>query len=99
MDAFRCRHESGAIGIADDIVVYGKTETEHDHNLHKLMQVVSQQGLMFNSQKCSIKTPQIQFFGMVYNKHGIHPDPDKVNGIKNMEAPQNKTELQQFLGI
>ena len=98
MDQFleRC---PGTIGIADDIIVFGKTEEEHDKNLHHLMQEAASYGLMFNSDKCAIKTDQIIFFGMVYDKHGVHPDPGKVESIKSMEPPTNKTEVQEFIGM
>ena len=89
----------GAIGIADDIVVFGATEAEHDKNLHHLMKAANQYGLMFNSSKCAIKTPQIKFFGMIYDKHGVHPDPAKVTAIKQINPPQDKTGLQEFLGM
>ena len=32
-------------------------------------------------------------------KHGAHPDPSNVSAIKEMPAPQNKGELQSFLGM
>ena len=38
----------GTIGIADDVVVYGQNESEHDANLHRLMQVAVKEGLLFN---------------------------------------------------
>ena len=36
---------------------------------------------------------------MIYNKHGVHPDPVKVAAIKQMSPPQDKTTLQEFLGM
>ena len=41
----------GTIGIAVDVVVYGPNESEHDANLHRLMQVAVKEGLVFNSKK------------------------------------------------
>lgn len=98
MDQFleRC---PGTIGIADDIVVYGSTEQELDQNLLTLMNEAEKFGLMFNSDKCAIKTPQISFFGMMYDKHGAYPDPNKVRCIQTMDPPKDKTEVQEFLGM
>ncbi|XP_037790564.1 uncharacterized protein LOC119585916 [Penaeus monodon] len=45
----------GIITIADDVVVFGKTEEEHDTNLHNLFKIAKEQGLTFNSAKCMIK--------------------------------------------
>ncbi len=90
---------SGAIGIADDVIVFGKNEQDHDRNLHNLMRVAKEHGLMFNSSKCQVKTKNISFFGAIYDAQGVHPDPKKVQDIKNIETPSNQRELQEFLGM
>ncbi|XP_047484153.1 uncharacterized protein K02A2.6-like [Penaeus chinensis] len=89
----------GTIGIADDVVVFGKTEEEHDINLHNFFKIAKQKGLTFNRAKCVIKPEQVKFIGTVYDKEGSHPDPDKVSAIKALPSPTNVTELQQCLGI
>ena len=89
----------GTVIIPDDIVVCGKTEVEHDWNLHNLTEVAKRHRLVFNSDKCELKVPQIKFFGMMYDKDGVHPDPVKVKDIKQRCSPESKTELQEFLGM
>ena len=89
----------GTVSIADDIAVCGKTEAEHDQNLHNLMEVTKQHGLVFNSEKWELKVPQIKFFGMMYDKDGVHPAPAEVKDIKSRCSPESKTELQEFLGM
>ena len=85
----------GCICIADDISVMGRSEREHDRNLHKLMEVAQREGLVFNSKKCIIKTDSINFFGSLYTRDGIHPDPHKVEDIHAMPTPQDKEDLQK----
>ena len=92
----RCQ---GATGIADDVAVYGKDDSDHDANLHNLMQVAREYGLVFNPEKCDIKVSRIFFFGCYYDAEGVHPDPEKVREIHDLPPPQNVTELQQFLGM
>lgn len=89
----------GVISIADDIVVFGNSEQSHDTNLHRLMDTAARNGLKFNSSKCAIKQKQVAFFGMLYDAQGMHPDPAKVQAIKEMPPPRDKAELQQFLGM
>ena len=89
----------GAVGIADDIVIFGKSEAEHDRNLRNFMTVAAKNGLQLNSEKCSVKTPQVCFFGMIYDARGVHPDPRKVEAVKSMPPPQNKSQLREFLGM
>ena len=89
----------GVIRIADDIFIHGKDDAEHDRRLHKFMKVAREHGLVLNKKKCEVKSNSVKFFGCVYDKHGAHPDPSKVSTIKQMPAPQNKGELQSFLGM
>ena len=75
----------------------GKDEKEHDSNLINLMKVAEEEDL--NSSKCAIKQEKIVFFGMVFGKHGIQPDPAKVEDIKTIPSPTTKQQLQEFLEI
>lgn len=89
----------GVIGIADDIVVFGKTEQEHDQNLHEMIKRCVETGLKLNPKKCRIKQKQIKFYGVIITQDGVKPDPSKVAAIRNMKAPENEKELQSFLGL
>ena len=89
----------GTIGIADDVAVFGKNEADHDANLHNLMKTARQHGLVFNADKCHIKQPRMQFFGLIFDTDGVHPDPGKITAIKQLQAPQDATQLKEFLGI
>ena len=62
--------------------VYGKDTTEHDNNLLKLMQTAQEQGLVFNSSKCSICQPQISFYRAIFTVQGMKPDPVEVQAFK-----------------
>lgn len=90
---------TGACGIADDIIIYGSSEEEHDENLINFMNVAKQEGLVLNSEKCIIKSKEVSFFGHVYTENGIKPDPIKIKDLQNMPTPTSKTELQHFLGF
>ncbi len=89
----------GAIGIADDIVVYGKDAEDHEKNLQNLMEKAREYGLVFNIDKCEINAERVFFFGCYYDREGIHADPEKVEGIRALPAPETVKELQQFLGM
>ena len=88
----------GTVGTADDVGVFGKTEEEHDANLHNLMKVTARAGLVIKSKKCGIKLPSMHLLGMVYDASGAHLYPKKVEDIKVLPAPTPEAELQEFLG-
>ena len=71
----------GAIGVADDVVVYAESEEEHDKILHRLMQIAAENRLVFNSTKCKIKSKSISFFGMIYSENGVSPDLEKLKDL------------------
>ncbi len=89
----------GCEGIADDVIVVGETEEEHDSNVINLMMTAKEDGLVFNSDKCVIKADAVEFFGSLYTNSGVHPDPAKVEDIKAMPTPQDKEDLQRFIGL
>ena len=99
MDMILEKVNEGVLGIADDVAVFAEDEKKHDITLHKLMKVATEHGLVFNSSKCQIKVKSIKFFGVVFDVNGSHPDPVKVDDLKCMDIPTNKTSLQEFLGL
>ena len=42
---------------------------------------------------------QVLFFRHLVTSDGLKPDHNKINAIANMPAPQNKTQLQSFIGL
>ena len=68
-------------------------------NLHNLMLVAREHGLVFNLDKCVIKERMITFFEMLFDAEGVHPYPEKVEAIRAIQVPQDAQELQSFLGI
>ena len=47
------------VGIADDIVVCGKTNEEHDQHMHEMMTRCPDTGLKLNPDKCKIKQHKV----------------------------------------
>ena len=90
---------SGTKNISDDIVVYGKDQSEHDQALDQTLQRLHQSGLTDNPQKCEFNKPSIELFGHVFSKDGITPAPSKVQALHDAVEPQNQTELRSFLGM
>ena len=89
----------GVVGIADDIVVSGKTTEDHDRHMHGMMKRCKTTGLKLNPDKCKIKEEKIKFYGVICSADGVQPDPGKVSALKHMAAPSNLQELQTFLGL
>lgn len=83
----------------DDIVVYGKTETEHDECLRNVLTALKKRNVLLNHSKCELKKPEITFLGHKLSKDGVRPTEDKVEAIRKCREPRTKEELRSFLGL
>ena len=90
---------SGTLNISDDVIVYGKTQADHDEALKKVFQKFSDVNLTLNMSKCEFNKSSLSFFGLVFSKDGVSPDPDKVKAIHDMTPPKSATEVQSVLGM
>lgn len=83
----------------DDIVVYGKTEAEHDEALRAVLAALKERNVLLNPSKCEFKKPEIVFLGHKLSKDGVRPTEDKVEAIRKCREPNTKEELRSFLGL
>ena len=89
----------GVTGIADDMVIAGRDEMEHDRNFLAFMEKCMNNNLTLNSEKIQFKQSQVSFYGHCWSKHGITPDPKKIQALAHMEFPQDKGTMRSFLGM
>jgi hypothetical protein len=87
------------INISDDILIFTKPEEDHNAVVKQVFKKLDEHGLTVNEEKCQINTKELKFFGMVFSKDGIAPDPEKVAAIRNARHPQSAEELRSFLGL
>ena len=100
MDKILHQVGNGVIGIADDIVVYGKSIEEHDQVLHKMMMMIARkEGLVLRAEKCHIRQKSVNFFGLTWSSKGMQPDEKKCDNIASKPSPKNTEELHSFLGL
>ena len=66
----------------DDILVFSKTEAEHEEHLHKVLSLLSENSLTIKLSKCQFGVKQITFLGYVVTEEGIHTDPDIIKSVK-----------------
>ena len=88
----------GVICLIDDILVYGKTQEEHDKHLTVVLQKVAAAGIILNPAKCEFSCKEIIFLGQLVDTQGVRADPSKVKAIQQMKEPKNISELRRFLG-
>ena len=77
-------------GIADDMVIFGRNEEEHDRNLILFLETTRKNGLVLNKKKLQFKKEGVSFLGHRWNSTGISPDPKKTESILKMQFPPDK---------
>ena len=89
----------GVNTMMDDIIVWGSTREEHDQNLRQVLEIAERNNLKLNREKCEFGVRKLTFIGDVISDQGVLPDPKKVSAILNMQKPQNKNDVQRFMGM
>ena len=68
---------------ASDIIVFGKTQAEHDSSLQATLKRLQQRGAKMNNGKCIFSVHEL-FFGHVFSAQGIKADPKTIDTILGM---------------
>jgi hypothetical protein len=83
----------------DDILVYSRTEEEHEEHLRLALQKLREHRLYAELSKCEFWMKQAAFLGHVISKGGISMDPSKVQDVLSWNAPTSVGDIQSFLGL
>ena len=83
----------------DDIIVYDRDMVEHDEMLTAVLHRINEAGLKLKRDKCLFRQAQLEYFGHVINSSGTSPNPKKVEAIRNLDLPKDKTELRRVMGM
>ena len=90
---------NGVQNIANDLIVHGKNNEEHDRNLHRVLQQLQEKNLTLNPQKCQFRMDKVVFMGLLVSKYGIGPTEEKVLAVLESSRPATPTEVRSFLGM
>ncbi|WVZ51772.1 hypothetical protein U9M48_002883 [Paspalum notatum var. saurae] len=86
-------------GFIDDILIYSKTESEHEEHLRLVLQRLKEHKLYAKFSKCEFWIDEVRFLGHVISKGGIAVDPSKVSTVQNWKVPEIPKKVRGFLGL
>lgn len=92
-------HGITGVTVTDDILVTGKTDEEHLHNLNLVLERLHEYGLRLKRGKCSFMQPSVRYLGYLIDKDGLHATPEKIQTILQKPVPRNVKKLRSFLGL
>ena len=93
------RNVPNVTGIADDIIVFGSTQEEHDVAFLNMLTATQANNVSLNSEKLQFKQQSVNFYGHTLTTERICPAADKLEAVKNISAPTNAKELSSILGL
>ena len=96
---FRPYLDRFVIVFIDDILVYSRSELEHEIHLGLVLQTLRQHQLYAKFSKCEFWLSRVGFLGHVVSADGIYVDPQKVEAVASWEQPTTVTEVRSFLGL
>ncbi|GKU92847.1 hypothetical protein SLEP1_g6519 [Rubroshorea leprosula] len=82
----------------DDVVVKSHGEEDHLVHLKKAFEQMRQHGLKMNSLKYAFGVFASNFLGYLVHERGLEVDRNKARVVIEAKPPQNKKELQTYLG-
>jgi hypothetical protein len=72
----------------DDILIYSKTEEEHEEHLRLVLQKLREHQLYAKFSKCDFQLKEVSFLGHIIIDGGISVDPAKVGNVLKWEPPR-----------
>ena len=65
----------GVLCHVDDVLAFGKDQTEHEARLHATLKEIQAAGITLIETKCQFHQKSVTFLGHVIDSNGISPDP------------------------
>jgi len=99
-DIFRDLIAEGIMVVyLDNILIFTRTEEEHAKAIRRVLQVLQEHKLFLHPEKCEFWKERIEYLGLVISENEVSMDPVKVAGVREWPTPENKTDVQAFLGF
>ena len=90
---------SSCLVYLDDVIVVGRSFSEHLKNLDNVFQRLRNAGLKLKPQKCAFLKKEVLYLGHLVSRSGIATDPAKIDKVQTWPVPASTKEVQRFLGF
>ncbi|XP_074336988.1 uncharacterized protein LOC141674166 [Apium graveolens] len=97
--AFKKYMDQFVVVFIDYILIYSKTEEEHEQHLWIILEILRQKRLYAKFSKCEFWLKEVQFLGHIIGSEGIRVDPTKIEAVMSWERPKTPTDVRSFLGL
>jgi len=99
-DIFRTLIAKGIVVVyLDDILIFMETEEEHEQVVWRVLEVLAEHKLFLRPEKCEFHWKWIEYLRLVILENKVEMDPVKIAGVHDWPTPENRTDVQAFIGF
>ena len=81
------KDKSGVAIYLDNILITGKSQTEHLVNFGEVLKRLRETGLRLQQDKCEFMEQSVVYLGHRIDKDGLHPKDEMVRAIRDAQIP------------
>nr|AAV32204.1 putative polyprotein [Oryza sativa Japonica Group] len=81
----------------DDILIYSKSEEEHEQHLRLVLEKLKEHQLYAKFSKCDFWLTEVKFLGHVITAQGVAVDPSNVESVIKWTPPKTVSQIRSFL--
>jgi len=99
-DIFRTLIAKGTMVVyLNDILIFTETEKEHEQAVRRVLEVLVEHKLFLCPEKCKFHRKWIEYLRLVISENKVEMDPVKVARVRDWPTPENRTDVQAFIGF
>ena len=80
-------------------MLFRSNESKHCDHIRQVLQVLRDNKLYANLEKCTCAKDKVIFLGDVVCKNGVEVDSSKIEAIQNWPTPMNVSQVRSFHGL
>ena len=85
--------------FVNDILIYSKSEEEHEGNLRIVIQALRDHQLYAKFSKCAFWLTKVRFLGHMISALGVSIGSEKVEAVLSWERLKSVFNIRSFLGL
>ncbi|XP_028299789.1 uncharacterized protein LOC114461699 [Gouania willdenowi] len=83
----------------DDIIILGRDSAQMLERLEQVLIRLRLANLKLKPSKCCLFREKVAYLGHIVSAGGVATDPQKIQQVEEWPAPQNVSEVRQFVGL
>jgi hypothetical protein len=83
----------------NDILIFSKTEEEHERHVRMILQALNRAGMILNLEKCKFFRNRVRFLSHIIDQDSSRPDPRNIEKVIKWATPRTITDVRGFVNL